>query len=77
MKNNLSFEKAMEKLEGIVDSLEKGDLTLEGSLKAYEEGVLLSRHCSKILEEAEGKVAMIVKDEEEYKEIDFLNELKD
>lgn len=55
------FEGAMERLEDIVQSLESGDLTLEGSLEIFEEGMKLAGFCSKKLEEAEQKVTMLVK----------------
>ncbi len=74
MNSNLSFEKAIEKLDEIVSSLEKGNLNLEDSLKAYEEGVKLSQYCNKILEDAEGKISMIMKEDDSYKETDFLEE---
>ncbi|TAH59738.1 MAG: exodeoxyribonuclease VII small subunit [Gottschalkiaceae bacterium] len=73
----MSFEKAIEKLEEIVNSLEKGNVTLEESLKLYQEGVLLSQYCNKILEEAEGKVAIIMKEDNTYKEIDFTKDFKE
>jgi exodeoxyribonuclease VII small subunit len=56
------FEEAMERLEQIVESLEGGDLTLEESLKIFEEGMKLIRFCSKKLEEAEQKVTLLVKE---------------
>jgi exodeoxyribonuclease VII small subunit len=56
-----SFEESLKKLETIVDKLEKGDLSLEESLKLFEEGVGLSATCKKELEEAEGKVQMLIK----------------
>ncbi len=56
-----SFEESLKKLESIVDKLEKGDLSLEESLKLFEEGVGLSAVCKKELEEAEGKVEMLIK----------------
>ncbi len=56
------FEAAMERLEEIVQDLEKGDLPLEQSLKLFEEGVKLSRICTKRLDEAERKVEILVKD---------------
>lgn len=74
MNSNLSFEKAIEKLDEIVSSLEKGNLNLEDALKAYEEGVKLSQYCNKILEDAEGKISMIMKEDDSYKETDFLEE---
>jgi len=56
-----SFEDSLKRLETIVDKLEKGDLSLEDSLKLFEEGVGLSAVCKKELEEAEGKVEMLIK----------------
>ncbi|MBW1998923.1 MAG: exodeoxyribonuclease VII small subunit [Deltaproteobacteria bacterium] len=58
------FEEAMERLEQIVRGLESGDLSLEESLKIFEEGMNLIKFCSKKLEEAEQKVTMLVKDSE-------------
>ncbi len=56
------FEASLARLEEIVKKLEKGDLPLEQSLKLFEEGVKLSRICSKRLEEAERKVEILLKD---------------
>ena len=56
------FEDAFQKLESIVKKLEDGNLSLEESLKAFEEGVRLSRLCSKKLDEAEKKVEILLKD---------------
>ena len=57
-----SFEAALKQLEEIVQRLEKGELSLEESLKLYEEGIQLSRLCHGKLEEAEGKIEMLLKD---------------
>jgi exodeoxyribonuclease VII small subunit len=57
-----TFEAALQKLETIVQRLEKGELTLEESLSLYEEGIRLSRLCHAKLEEAEGKIEQLVKD---------------
>ena len=57
-----TFEQALEALETLVERLEKGELTLEESLKLYEEGIRLSRLCHGKLEEAEGKIEMLLKD---------------
>ena len=56
-----SFENALQRLEAIVQQLEKGELTLEDSLKLYEEGIRLSRLCHERLEEAEGRIELLVK----------------
>lgn len=57
-----SFEAAVERLERIVQRLEKGELPLEESLALYEEGVKLSRLCHARLEEAEGRIEVLMKD---------------
>ncbi len=56
------FEEAMKRLELIVESLERGDLSLEESLKIFEEGMILLHFCSKKLEEAEEKVTLLIKE---------------
>lgn len=57
----LDFEKAMESLEKIVDSLEGGELTLDQALKKYEEGVGLVRSCQSKLSETEKKIEVLTK----------------
>jgi exodeoxyribonuclease VII small subunit len=57
-----TFEAALQKLDEIVQKLEKGELPLEQSLVLYEEGVRLSRLCHAKLEEAEGKIELLLKD---------------
>lgn len=54
-----TFEDALKRLEEIVSHLEKGDLPLQESLSAFEEGTELVRSCSTMLEEAEQKVVML------------------
>lgn len=56
-----TFEVSLKKLETIVAQLERGDLPLEDSIKIFEEGMRLSAECKKQLEEAEGKVELLVK----------------
>jgi exodeoxyribonuclease VII small subunit len=58
----LPFEAALERLEGIVDRLERGDLELEEALGAFEEGVRISRRCSELLEAAEQRVEVLVRE---------------
>ena len=55
------FEDCLQRLEQIVDELEKGNVPLEQALKLFEEGVQLSASCRKELEEAEGKVEILLK----------------
>lgn len=57
-----SFEEALKRLEEVVKRLEQGELPLEQSLELYEQGVQLSRLCHAKLEEAEGKIAVLLKD---------------
>jgi exodeoxyribonuclease VII small subunit len=54
------FEKSLEALETIVESLEEGDLTLEASLKQFEKGITLSRECQKALTTAKLKVEKLI-----------------
>ena len=56
------FEEAMERLEQIVEGLESGKLSLEESLKIFEEGMNLVNFCSKKLEQAEQKVTILIKE---------------
>jgi len=57
-----TFEAALKQLEEIVQRLERGELPLEESLKLYEDGIRLSRLCHAKLEEAEGKIELLMKD---------------
>jgi exodeoxyribonuclease VII small subunit len=59
------FEEALEKLEEIVCRMEAGDMTLEESLKAFEEGIKLSRLCAKKLDEAERRVDLLLRQGDE------------
>lgn len=61
MEREVEFEVALKKLESIVENLEAGELTLEGALKQYEEGVRMADICSKRLSEAEKKVEVLLK----------------
>jgi exodeoxyribonuclease VII small subunit len=54
------FEEHLTKLESVVEQLERGDLTLEDSVRLFEEGVKLSEACKAELEEAEGRVMVLV-----------------
>ena len=64
MSKEMKFETALEKLEEIVKKLEGGDLSLDDSLKMFEEGVKLSRFCSGRLDAAERRIEILMKDEE-------------
>lgn len=56
----LDLESALEKLELLVESLERGDLSLEESLKAFENGIKLTRQCQETLASAEQKVQLLI-----------------
>jgi exodeoxyribonuclease VII small subunit len=57
-----TFEQALAQLEQIVQKLERGELALEESLKLYEDGIRLSRLCHGKLEQAEGRIEVLLKD---------------
>ncbi|MCC7403663.1 MAG: exodeoxyribonuclease VII small subunit [Bdellovibrionales bacterium] len=56
----MSFEKKLDRLEKIVKEMEEGELTLDKSLKIFEEGVQLARECQAQLSEAEQKVKVLL-----------------
>jgi len=58
------FETALEELEKVVERLESGELSLEDSLAAFEEGVRLVKYCNQKLTEVEKKIELLVKDKE-------------
>ena len=59
---NLDFETALEELEGLVERMEAGELSLEDSLSAFERGVKLTRACQSALKNAELKVKVLTED---------------
>ena len=58
--NQYPFEASLKKLEGLVDQMESGELSLEASLKIFEEGIKLTRECQKALKEVEQKVSLLM-----------------
>ena len=60
---DLKFEDCLTRLEQIVTALEGGNLSLEESLKVYEEGVSLARHCARYLDDAERRIEILAKDD--------------
>ena len=59
-----SFEDALAALEKAVESLEQGDLTLEASLRCFEDGVKSLTACQKYLKEAENQVELLLKNQD-------------
>jgi len=54
------FEEAMEELEKLVEQMERGELSLEESLKSFERGIKLTRTCQQALQDAEQKVQILL-----------------
>jgi exodeoxyribonuclease VII small subunit len=59
-KNKINFEKTFTELEELVNQMEKGDLSLEESLKCFERGMKLTKDCQEALSEAEQKVKILL-----------------
>ena len=75
MSKEISFEDGMEKLEQIANELEKGDLNLDESVKKFEEGMKISKQCSDMLQDAEKKITMLIKNSDgELQEENFIQE---
>jgi exodeoxyribonuclease VII small subunit len=55
-----NFEEKLTSLEAVVERLERGDLSLDESVKLFEEGVKLSHACKQELEQAEGRIQLLV-----------------
>ena len=60
---DLKFEDCLARLEQIVSQLEAGNLSLEDSLKVFEEGIGLARHSAKYLADAERRIEVLAKDD--------------
>lgn len=68
------FEQSLQDLESLVTRMEQGDLSLEESLKAFEEGVSLTRECQDILSQAEQKVQVLIESQGELSTAPFTPE---
>ena len=71
MSEKNTFEDNMANLENIVSELEKGDLNLDESMKKFEEGMKLSKQCSKMLDEADKKITILLEQNGTVVEEDF------
>lgn len=60
---DLRFEECLARLEQIVGALEAGNLSLEESLRVFEEGIGLARHCARYLDEAERRIETLSRDD--------------
>ena len=70
-KKEEKFEDKIIKLEEIVAELEKGNLSLDDSVKKFEEGIKISKECNEILESAEKKISILLEQDGEIKEEKF------
>lgn len=59
----IHFEKTLSELEEIVQQLEKGDLSLEDSLKQFEKGIYLARQCQDTLNQAQQKISLLTENQ--------------
>lgn len=71
MKKEENFEEMLDKLEGIVQSLEKDNLNLDESIAKFEDGMKLVKDCNKKIEEAEKRITILLNENGEVKEENF------
>lgn len=71
--DELSFEDAITQLEEVVDKMENGELSLADSLTEFERGVFLSKTCMQLLEQAEEKVRVVCREQDNFLIKDFEN----
>lgn len=64
MKKELTFEEAIENLEKIVTELEAGELPLDKSVENFKKGMELSNYCSKLLDDAEKTISVLVEQQD-------------
>lgn len=70
-KEEENFEELMIKLEEITNKLEKEQLSLDESVKLFEEGMQISKKCNSKLEDAEKRITMLINQDNEIKEENF------
>lgn len=73
-KEDTNFEELMEKLEEITNKLEKEQLSLDESVKLFEEGMQISKQCNSKLEDAEKRITILINQNDEIKEENFIPE---
>lgn len=64
-KKSVDFEHKLNQLEILVSEMEKGSLSLEDSLKAFEDGIKITRECQQALKDAEQKVEVLTRDSDQ------------
>ena len=70
-KKAVDFEQQLASLEGLVESLESGELSLEESLKSFEQGIKVARDCQAALKAAEQKVEILTRQGDELVSLPF------
>ena len=73
-KKSIDFEKQLEQLESLVTALEGGDLSLEDSMKSFEQGIKLARECQQALKDAEQRVEILTRQGDELVRTDYNSE---
>ena len=73
-KKDVNFEELIEKLEEITNKLEKEQLSLDESVKLFEEGMQISKECNSKLEDAEKRITILINKNDEIKEENFIPE---
>ena len=75
MKKEETFEELFNKLEDITSKLERNeDISLDETMKLFEEGIEISKKCNKQIEEAEKKISILIKENDEIKEENFIQD---
>lgn len=74
MEKEKSFEEMLDELEEVVQSLEKDNLNLDESISKFESGMKLAKGCNKKIEEAEKKITILLNENGELKEENFVAE---
>lgn len=70
----VNFEESMKELEQIAKDLENNELDLDTAVSKFEQGMKISKQCSDILENAEKRISILIKDGKDYKEENFTAE---
>lgn len=70
-RKTLNFEKALAELEALVERMEEGDLSLEDSLKAFENGIRLTQQCQQALSAAQQRVQMLMQKDGEIESVEL------
>ncbi|MCF6094440.1 exodeoxyribonuclease VII small subunit [Microaerobacter geothermalis] len=69
--DEMSFEEALSRLEKVVESLEDGDVSLEVAIELFQEGMQLSKLCTKKLESVEQRIEMLIEKEGDMEKVPF------